>query len=313
MKINKRGELTTQQIVILIVLVISFIVILYFLFRLNLGAESEKEICHNSVILRGNVLLSEKTVPLNCKRTYVCLSKDGSCESMTNPNIEKASSKEEVYRILAEEMADCWWMFGEGKIDYIGDKTKEANYCSICSQIAFDNSIRKIEGFESGEINKDEFYNYLSETSLSEGKQTYAEYFFGTKNIASLVSEISVSEGNEEGISTFGKIHLDENYFVMMGITSQIGNKYKWIGGVAVVVGILTLPFTAVGGAIILVSGVVTGVVGDDLAEKLYNPKIVALIVEGEGIDNEFMAPTIIEASPEAFRLLNCKDIVTLS
>ena len=50
---NKKGEMTTQQIVLLIILIASFAVILGFLFKLNFGAESEKDICHNSVVLRG--------------------------------------------------------------------------------------------------------------------------------------------------------------------------------------------------------------------------------------------------------------------
>ncbi len=312
---NRRGELTTQQIVILIVLLISFAVILFFLLRLNFGESSEKEICHNSVIMKGNTPLGSE-VSLNCQRTYVCLTKDGTCETMTNPNIEKVESIEEIYSVLANELADCWWMFGEGKIDYIGNKATEKNYCSICSQIAFDDSITEIEEFSTGEINKDEFYDYLSKTEIFEGSETYAQYFFGTNDIASLVSEISGNVNNSEKINTFGTIYLDEQYFVIMGITSQIGGTYKWIGRIIEGVGVVTLfipGINVVSSAIIISAGIGAVGFGADLAEKLYSPKIVSIIVKGDGIDNEFMVPTIIEASSEAFELLNCKDIVTLS
>jgi len=313
---KKKGELTTQQIVLLIVIIMSFIVILYFLFRLGFGESSEKEICHNSVVMKGNPVLSKGDVSLNCQRTYVCLTKDGSCEAMTNPIIKKVGDNpEETYRVLADEMADCWWMFGEGGVDYVGSKAKEANYCSICAQLAFDDSMKEIGEFEAGKINQDELYAYLAETPLSENKENYLEYLFGTKDIELLKADISGNINNSEGIDTFGAINLEESYFVMMGITSEIGNTYKWIGRIVEGVGVISLfipGINVVTSAIVIGAGVGTVIGGPKIA-GLFEPKIVALTREGDGIDNEFMVPTIIEAKSETFELLNCKDIVSLA
>ena len=88
MKKNKKnGEITTQQIVLLIILLISFAIILFFLFRLDLGRQSEDEICHNSVAMRGNSAIPTDAVPLKCSRAYVCVTEDGSCEDMTKPEV----------------------------------------------------------------------------------------------------------------------------------------------------------------------------------------------------------------------------------
>ena len=58
---------------------------------------------------------------------------------------KKVKTETEVYGILADEMADCWWMFGEGKVNYVGkDLPEKQLYCSICSQLAFDNSLEEI-------------------------------------------------------------------------------------------------------------------------------------------------------------------------
>ncbi len=308
---NKKGELTTQQIVLLIILIMSFVVILYFLIRLNIGEDSEKEICHNSVVMKGNPVLSKGAISLNCQRAYVCLTKDGSCEAMTNPNIRKVEDKQEVYKVLAEEMVSCWWMFGQGKIDYVGDKIQKANYCSICSQVAFDESVKEIQEFNSGKINQDEFYVYLVDTPISEERETYAEYFFGTKDINALKADVLNSENNSKRIGTFGTINLDEQYFVMMGITSEIGKTYKLIGIGVVVLAFLT-PVGWVGGAIIVGSGIGAAAVGEDIA-GLFEDKIAAIMVKGDGVENWFMAPTIVEAKAETFNVLNCKDIVSLS
>ena len=117
---TKKAELTTQQIVILIILIVSFAILLYFFLRLNLQKETDSELCHNSVIMRSKALISESSVPLNCKTSYVCITADGTCESMTNPEIIKVKTKDELFNSLAEEMRNCWWMLGEGKVDYVG-------------------------------------------------------------------------------------------------------------------------------------------------------------------------------------------------
>jgi len=310
---DKKGELTTQQIVILIVLIISFVVILFLLVRLNLKGSSEEQICYNSVITKGNPALSG-TGSLNCQKSYVCISADKSCEKMSSePEIKEADSPEEVYQILADEMADCWWMFGEGKIDYIRDKALQKNYCSICTQLAFDDSIQDIEDeegnpvFEDNKISEDELYNYLAEMSED---LTYAEYLFGTGNVELLKSAIANNEKNTEGIVTFGTIDIDKQSFVVMGITSEIGGTYKWIGAGLVVLAFAT-PVGWIAGAVLVTSGAGAIVIGEDAAELL-QPEIVGIVVEGDGVPNQFMAPTIVEANSDKFKLLDCKDVMTL-
>ena len=40
-------------------------------------------------------------------------------------------------------------------------------------------------------------------------------------------------------------------------------------------------------------------------------PEIGAIIVEGNGVKNNFMAPTIQEANSNSLKKLNCYDVVT--
>jgi len=317
----KKGELTTQQLVILIILIVSFVVILLFYFRLNFKQGTEKELCHNSVIMRGNSVLSsvKEALPLNCNTKYFCITKDGSCEKMNKPKIEKVKTKEEVYNILAEKMADCWWMFGEGKVNYVAKNFKKKNYCSICSQVAFDDSVLKVKGFEKGQINKDDFYNYLANKKISNKDITYSEYFFGTKDLNKL-KEMAL---NQKGVGTFGVMDLNKQYFVLMGITSEVG-KLSWIlsggsiGTIGTVIGVLAFssnPIGWVSGAIILGGISVGGGIGAIVSEvsNSINPEISAIVVNGKGINNKFMAPTIIEANSDKFKSLNCASVSTLA
>jgi len=292
---EKKGELTTQQIVILIILIVSFIIILLFIFLLKPGNIADKEICHNSVVMRGNSILPTDIVPIDCKTKYICISKDGSCEKMTKPEIVKVKEKEEVYEILAENMADCWWMFGEGKIDYVGKDMIPGRYCSICTQIAFDDSI--VEVFGSGSIDKKEFYNYLASTEISDSGLTYLEYL----NAASKVFDIHQGE--------FGEMDLNSHYYVLMGIDSKIDFK-AWgaIGAGVLAFALVAAPFT--GPTLVSLSAVLY--VGAGAGAGAVAGHYIGNIVQGSS-GNNYLAPTIIEANYQQFNSLNCSSIKTLA
>jgi len=312
----KKAEITTQQIVMLIILIVSFAVILFLIFRLDLASTNKEEICHNSVVMRGNSILPEDTVSLNCHRKYLCITKDGDCTQMTKPVIKKVETSEEIYNVLAEEMISCWWMFGEGQIDYIGDKVTKKNYCSICSQILFDDSLNKLEDVDE-KISKDNLYDYMVATKIKDKEITYSEYLFGTNEINSL-KQLALEQYNVQG--TFGEIEVGKQYFIVMGITNEVGGVVKWAGligtGVGVVVGGILIGSNPVGwvaGAIILgTAGVAGGAAAEKISDSI-SPEIAALTIPGKGIDNEFMAPTIQEVDSAKFKSLNCKDILTLS
>ena len=97
----------------------------------------------------------------------------------------------------------------------------------------------------------------------------------------------------------------------MTGIVSEVGDTWKFVGAGLGVLAIIS-PLGWVAGAIIITSGAAAATVGEDVAE-FFEPKIVAILVEGDGVENYFMAPTIIQADSERFSEIGCKDILTLS
>src|SRR3989338_2930165 len=108
---NKKGELTTTQLVTIVVLIVSFIIILFLIFRLNPGEQTNKEICHNSVVLKGKT--SGFAGSLDCRTNYLCISGGGDCQDASTSKIEvDASNKNEIMEAIAKEMADCRYMFG---------------------------------------------------------------------------------------------------------------------------------------------------------------------------------------------------------
>lgn len=297
---EKKAELTTQQIVILIILIISFIVILLFLLFLNPWNVSDKEVCHNSVVMRGSPVLPSDAISLDCKTRYLCITKDGSCEKMTSPEIEKVKTKEEAYKVLADEMADCWWTFGEGKVDYVGKDMVPKHYCSICSQIAFDDSLEKV--FSSGEIDKEEFYNYLSLTKISEKDYTYLDYLVGAQKVSNIYN------------GKFGTINLDKQYYVVTSIHSKT-NWVKWgaVAGAVAAVTIIAAP-VVLGSASIAQLVTLKGVLFIEGTAGLtgLGGHYVGNVVQGKS-GNDYMPPTIIEAELEVYKALNCSSINTLA
>lgn len=304
--INKRGEITTQHIVILIVVIASFAIILFFLMRLGLGEMTEKEICHNSVVARGSSVLPGESIPLNCHREYVCITEDGTCENMTKPRKEKVDNKEEVYGVLAEEMADCWWMFGEGGVNYVGSDYFSGMYCSICNQVAFDNSLQE-EIFETETIDKEDFYNYLANENVSGMDLTYSEYLYGTKDITAIKSLL------DEQNSVFGNINLDKQQYIMMGISSDV-NTIGWAATVAgAVFGTIVLIHLAPA-AIPIIGGVKVAAMTGILLTGTGGGSgyFTGVILEGKS-GREYIPTSIIEINSEEFKNLNCKSIETLA
>ena len=283
---GKKGELTTQQIVILIILIASFSIILFLLFRLNLGKETNSELCRNSVVLRGKSILPGETTQLKCYKSYKCVTADGSCEGLNNPEIVKVKTVDEVYKELSGEMANCWFMFGEGKINYLTENDlAKNNYCSVCSEIIFDDSLAKIQGMENGKIDKNKlYYNYLEKNNVSYAKTNYLNYLFGTQDVEKFRQTVSSQFGTDD----FGEIEIGKRFLVVTGITSGV-SQAKWLGTGAVggaaagLIGSVLLfsnPIGWIAGGIVL--GVAVGEGGVQYNE-LQNPEIGAIIKQGRG------------------------------
>ncbi len=205
---KNKAELTTQQIVGLIILIVSFTIILILIFRLNLGETTDKEICHNSVMMKAKSVL--KSGPLDCKTTYVCISGGGKCEQFSptttieiDMNQEPEKIKNDTMKAIADEMVDCWWMFGEGEVDYVGLNVKGAAIgkmnCALCSKIKFSKDLNEVN------IESENFKKFLTETKKSKGV-SYFYYLYKTNN----VDDFKIED-----------INLKEEYYVLTGIAEK--------------------------------------------------------------------------------------------
>jgi hypothetical protein len=316
---NRRGDdQTTSTIVGIAILVISFIIIVGAYVILNAKQTTDQEICHNAVLTRAAGVLPKETIPLNCPTNYICLSKDGTCEVMTNPQVVKVNTADDVYNALANKMVDCWSMFGAGKANYIGDKFNKDLYCSICSQIAFDNSADNLfainpspiaranlgipETYSNSLINKENFYDYLSKNNVSGTDTPYLDYFLGLQNSKSISDVLRTNDAN------YGYIDLKKQYLLVMGEYSRVGTFQDILSGIAKGAELfVVLPIPLVGGpaAVSIFLSTLPGT-------KNFKGSLVGTIITGES-GQDYLTPTLIEANSEDYNKLQCADIKTLA
>jgi hypothetical protein len=313
-KLNKKGEDSLSPTIIgVIILAASFVIILLFVLVINPTKTSDEAVCHNSVLTRSTGVLPADTIPLNCKTNYICISKDGSCEKMTSPEVMKVNTINDIYSVLATQMADCWWMFGEGKLNYVKKDTESQLYCSICSQVSFDDSVKKI--IPSGQINKANLYDYLSYNNVSGKDISYLDYLVGVKNSQDIKNYLRQDNSNIGKVNiNFGNINLSKQYFIVMGVFSDIS---KWkvaletgIGGAAIVAGSIILIAATAGAALPAIPFIIATVAGG--AAGSTGGYLIATGTKGES-GQDFLSPTIIEINSEDYTKLECKNVNTLA
>ena len=221
MKISKiksrKAELTTQQLVTLIILIASFVVILILIWKLNLGEETDKEICRNSIILASKS--AKLSGPIDCKTNYLCISGGSDCEGFVSKskeevNLDGKEDREEVMKIIADEMADCWWQFGEGKVNYGVSGGTSVKY-ALCSKIQFDKNVQT----KISDIPYSEFYDYLEKTKKDESI-SYLEYIYEVNDVSSL----KVQEEFKVEIDS-DKIETNKEYSLFTGIDDNFADK----------------------------------------------------------------------------------------
>ena len=180
---------------------------------------------------------------------------------MRKQSIKKGESTEKVKKIIADEMATCWWRVGEGETDFYSDLStsfwKTNTLCLPCAEI------RPKEGTYSIPVN--EMAGFLAtHPSLYDKKKTYAQYITGS--------------GEEYGklLQGRGDLKLSDKealfvFFVAAKKDKITGDLYQaGVGsGIAAAIllklGILTAvvtsaPVAITAGAIVVVAGVTSAV-----------------------------------------------------
>jgi len=298
--VNKKGELTSKQLITIIILIISFAIIIVFFVSLGLRQTVDSETCRNSVILRGSLPFGSDAVQLKCKTTDICLSMGGDCGVVRKGLVTiEVRDENELIKEMVNLLWDCWWKMGEGKVDYMSAGLGfEETYCSVCSKVIFDNKIKAEypEGIPYSLI-----YQYMQANKIPERDESY---LFGIYKVNSLnTMRTALLDSADMDIL---KYNLDPNQEQVVA-TAMV--KDGWaeglIAGGAValgVAGIALAPFTF-GGSLALTASVGLGLGAGTL---------VGVSVEATGEDEKYLAPIFIPFTGKDLEdALKCEEYVT--
>jgi len=221
---KKTGSLTATQIAIVTLIIVGFILLLFLLYRFLMKADIDRDVCHESVILRGTVSslsgLMQDYIPLKCKTAKFCITAgNGKCDKEgeafsgeTGITKVKVQDKEQIEKFLAGEIIDCWSMLGEGKVDLFSQWIAD-NYgfdivyptCVICSRIAYDKKSLEDAGIDLSKIN---LLTYMTSHKVPDKSVSYFDYLAGENGKLGLDifnSMIDVSEEETAKLKDFSE------------------------------------------------------------------------------------------------------------
>lgn len=270
-KMNKKASLSTKELIVIIILVVSFAVILYFMAQLSLGGSMDQKTCETSVSLKkasfDNPITGGKLIdlPLKCKTERICVVTDKSqkCDASLGNSYTKikVSNKEDIKKLIADNMAECWSTLGEGKGNMIFKRELTSlgivSRGVICKVIDFNETVIKF-----GPINSLDITKYMNENKVPEKDLTYWEYLLDEEKDSQ--NKVPMTSDALSG----GVIDLKEPYAIVF-VESRLGALSRSIafgsgvvgagGAVAGVIGLATssvsAPVIIIGGALVVMGG----------------------------------------------------------
>ena len=276
---NKLGEMVSSQLVTIILLVVGFAILILVFANVGWTEEIDRETCHASVILRATLPDTfdlKDITPLKCQTKKFCITDKtfgkGECEyekgfekgeyetiRVSKIGKDKTKTEEEINRFIARELASCWAMMGEGKVQIFTREVTTEKRCSVCSRIAFDKSL------------KDE---------LKEGVKGLGDYLLTREVPNQGVSYWKFLTNNaEEKIPDYNKFSTNEKVIVFIEIgNTKISNLLgAGVGGaVGIAFAIIFPPAGIAIGTLSFVTGVIMGEhygekVGDKMMERKFH------------------------------------------
>jgi len=237
-----KGAVMQSAIVFIILSVISGAILLAFTTRfhkVDCGIDPQKrEVCRTSVIIRSNALTKGEfkyEYPLKCETEYIKI---------------KTTDREKIKKCLADIMYDCWYMLGEGKINFFKqDPTlkRYTTHCVICAVIEFDEKVQE----EIPQINLKELYEYLTNKKIPTKNITYWQYFTLSENPTTILED-----------KDFPYIYTNKKYAVIFGLAERSTLLGTVAGGAGGLIGVKTgAGIGALIGSIIPIGGTAAGAI----------------------------------------------------
>lgn len=251
---SKKGMMMPIVVMLILFVMISLILISFFYPALLFGKErADIEACRLSVLATSKMTFEgiRETLgfQLNCPAHEVEI---------------KLTDSNKISKQIANEMYDCWYKMGNGKVNPFPKgffEIESKKFCVICSEIKFsDKTKRTVTEIPN-------FVHYLIDTTIPNSDLSYYDYLSGTVKVEGSVKE----ELRKKNI--VDKIDTGQSYYILYSVFRRnlwektigvIGGAAGGIGLVALFGGsIISLPAAVVGGGLAIV-GYSTGAQAED-------------------------------------------------
>ncbi len=294
---QRHGELTSKQLVTIILVIVSFTVILIFFFTLNLRSDVDKEACRNSVVLRGTAPFG-KSVELNCETEDICISKGGKCTEVSGNDARtiKVKDKNELLTELGQLMYDCWWQTGSGEVDYLqGHAGGVRKYCFICNRIYFDSATQR----DIGSFTLRELYNNLHDQPSPDGTSMLFA-LHKTQSVDAVLQANAVDGTSLQQLYNAPlKLNQAGGYALITGMS-----KTGWGAVLGLVGGGAVIGLTVVGTGGAAIPAWIAALSGAGIGGGL------AWITQGPG-DTQVIPPSLLSFNEEGLEQLGCYEVVS--
>ncbi|HIG52177.1 TPA: hypothetical protein EYQ19_02050 [Candidatus Pacearchaeota archaeon] len=284
---EKRGEVSSQQIIMIVLAIAGFIVVVMFLsLFFDQGNMTNRELCKLSIIERATLPLGTQIVPLQCTTEKICISTSGktdACEQFAGEenirgvkiNLDKPEkAKEIIERETANTIFDCWAMTGEGKLGifgkesipelfsgWLGFEEQTEPKCIICSRLAIAEDVKGNETLKNVNVNQYMAKNKVPGSSLTY-LQTFTDASVRTLPIVPKVDPSNLTEANRKlGVASETEVDQLAIIFTQMLWEDEAAFKKAFVTG-----GIVAGASVFIGG--VLIATGVGAVVGLPLIAK---------------------------------------------
>jgi len=249
--LDRRAELTSIQIILLLLAIFGFVIVLAALFLVDLGGYSEDDICSLSVLTRATAPTEiQGAVPLKCRTEKICIregffgdackeqfagEEDVTYIRVSGTDEQKAKKIEEI---SANAMYDCWNTMGRGKLDLFNSFFGGQARCVICSRVAIDDQFATENSKVMKNISVDE---YLKDNLVPGQSLTYLQIFTdrGVNSYSSFDQgkfDEALGVANKSGEVLTGSQYYDMAYVFSQIKSEDVGTvleKMALIGGAA--------------------------------------------------------------------------------
>lgn len=251
LKTEKKAQMNWSVFLAVVIIIVSFIVILFFYWQYNWKGEINKQTCHQSAVLKASMpkILDRPVavLPLRCKTEKICITEKffgTECKGFKGEkdiDVRRVSTDEkkqieEIKDIIANSLYDCWSMMGEGKLDIFSREFAAKKYssrCVICARIDFDNELKEELKGERGYISG--LSEYLDTKPIPNKNMNYSQFLIGFKGERPYGQLLEKGEGPGQDIFEIEQQAIVFQEFDRTTLPEDITGV---IGGIAAAVGV---------------------------------------------------------------------------